>query len=122
MEGLELTCFEIISNVGAARSLFIDSIKEAKKGNFEKAQQLNDKGKKSFLKGHHAHTALVTNEAKGNGTDITLLLIHAEDQLMSAESFKILSTELMDICKKNALLEEEMEKLKRSFAVVNEDA
>ena len=30
MEGLELICFEIISSVGMARSLYIEAIQEAK--------------------------------------------------------------------------------------------
>ena len=40
MEGLELICFEIISSVGMARSLYIEAIQEAKAGNFEQAQEL----------------------------------------------------------------------------------
>ena len=41
MEGLELICFEIISSVGMARSLYIEAIQEAKAGNFEQAQGMN---------------------------------------------------------------------------------
>ena len=95
MEGLELICFEIISSVGMARSLYIEAIQEAKAGNFEQAQELIKQGDESFTEGHHSHAKLIQQEA----TQMTLLLTHAEDQLMSAEAFKILSQEFMDLYK-----------------------
>ena len=91
MEGLELICFEIISSVGMARSLYIEAIQEAKAGNFEQAQELIKQGDESFTEGHHSHAKLIQQEAGGEATQMTLLLTHAEDQLMSAEAFKSVS-------------------------------
>lgn len=99
MEGLELICFEIISSVGMARSLYIEAIQEAKAGNFDKAAQLVADGDESFTQGHHSHAKLIQQEASGEKTQMTLLLTHAEDQLMSAEAFKILSQEFIDLYK-----------------------
>ncbi|MFV0381790.1 MAG: PTS lactose/cellobiose transporter subunit IIA [Breznakia sp.] len=100
MEGLELICFQIISNVGGARSCFIEAIQYAKTGDYEKAQEAICEGEKLFTEGHHAHAKLIQNEANETMGSITLLLIHAEDQLMSAEAFKILATEFIDVYKK----------------------
>ena len=80
MEGLELICFEIISSVGMARSLYIEAIQEAKTGNFEQAQELIKQGDESFTEGHHSHAKLIQQEAGGEATQMTLLLTHAEDQ------------------------------------------
>lgn len=99
MEGIELICFEIISAVGNARSLYIEAIQEAKEGNFEKAEELVKEGEESFTQGHIAHGKLIQQEAGGEATTMTLLLTHAEDQLMSAEAFGILSKEFIDIYK-----------------------
>ena len=99
MEGLELTCFQIISSVGMARSLFIEAIQEAKAGNFEAAEQKINEGNENFTTGHHAHAQLIQQEASGEITQMTLLLTHAEDQLMSAEAFKILAQEFIDLYK-----------------------
>lgn len=99
MEGLELTCFQIISSVGMARSLFIEAIQEAKAGNFEVAEQKINEGNENFTTGHHAHAQLIQQEASGEVTQMTLLLTHAEDQLMSAEAFKILAQEFIDLYK-----------------------
>ena len=65
MEGLELTCFQIISSVGMARSLFIEAIQEAKAGNFEAAEQKINEGNENFTTGHHAHAQLIQQEASG---------------------------------------------------------
>lgn len=99
MEGLELISFEIISAVGTARSLYIEAIQEAKKGDFDKAEELINQGNEAFTQGHHAHAKLIQEEAGGTPTAMTLLLTHAEDQLMSAEAFKILCTEFIDVYK-----------------------
>lgn len=100
MEGLELTCFQIISTVGTARSLYIEAIQEAKAGNIEKARELVKEGEGVFVEGHKAHAGLIQQEASGDKVDVQLLLLHAEDQLMSAEAFKIIATEFIDLYEK----------------------
>lgn len=100
MEGLELICFQIISNVGGARSCFIEAIQQAKAGEFDEAQKTMEEGEKFFTEGHHAHAQLIQQEASGEMKEISLLLIHAEDQMMSAEAFKILANEFIDVYKK----------------------
>ena len=100
MEGIELTCFEIISAVGGARSYFIEAIQQAKAKDFEGARKSIEEGEALFTEGHKAHAKLVQQEASGNKVDVVLLLVHAEDQLMSAETFKILANEFIDLYEK----------------------
>jgi len=97
MNELELICFEIISNVGVARSSYINAIDEAGKGNIDKANQNIKEGTESFLLGHHAHAKLIQKEAAGEEVKVSLLLLHAEDQLMSAESFKIVAMKFIAV-------------------------
>lgn len=100
MEGIELICFQIISNVGTARSCFIEAIQKAKVKDYEGAEQLISEGEEFFNQGHHAHAELIQTEANGNKLEFQLLLLHAEDLLMSAESFKIIANEFIDLYKK----------------------
>jgi len=100
MEGLELICFQIISAVGTAKSMYIEAIQEAKKGDFEKATELIAEGSKMYAEGHHAHAKLIQQEANGNKTEVSLLLLHAEDQMMSAETIKIMAEEFIDLYQK----------------------
>lgn len=99
MEGLELLSFQIISAVGTARSMYIEAIQAAKSGQFEEAEKLLEEGQQVFLEGHHAHAGLIQKEAAGEKCEFALLLMHAEDQLMSAEAFGILAQEFIDVYK-----------------------
>ena len=100
MEGLELIAFEIISSVGTARSCYIEAISEAKKGNYEKAEELIAEGEKVFIEGHDKHNELLQKEASGEGNVVNLLILQAENQLMSAEGFKIIAQEFIDVYRK----------------------
>lgn len=95
VEGLEMICFQIISNVGAARSSYIEAIQKAKAGDFDGAAQCMEAGQQQFLAGHEAHFELIQKEAAGEQVGGSLILVHAEDQLMSAESFKIIAEEMI---------------------------
>lgn len=97
MEYLEMKCFEIISNVGSAKSFYLEAIAQAKTGAFEEAKASIVQGTEFFQLGHHAHMELVQKEAMGEGETLTLLLAHAEDQLMAADSFKIIAQEFIDL-------------------------
>lgn len=105
MENLEEVCFQIISNVGGARSSYIEAIQKSKKGEFEEAEQCLKSGQEQFLKGHEAHFKLIEKEAEGELKSTSLLLIHAEDQLMSAEGFRIIAEEMIQSYKRIIALE-----------------
>lgn len=100
MDGIELVAFKIIASVGAARSFYIEAIQEAKAGNFERASELIKEGDQSYVEGHHAHADLITKEANKERVDLKLMLMHAEDQLMSAEGFKVIAQEFIDVYKR----------------------
>lgn len=100
MDNAELVCLQIITDVGNARSKYIEAIQEAKIGNYEGCNELLRQGNESYQRGYRKHAELVGKEAEGQKADLSLLLIHAEDQLMSAESFKLLCNEFVDVYRK----------------------
>ncbi len=100
MEGIELLCFQMISLNGSARSCYVEAVTAAKKGDYEAAEQLLKEGDDLFIEGHKVHAKLIQEEAQLNAIPISLLLIHAEDQMMSAELFKIIAIEIIDLHKK----------------------
>jgi len=109
MSGIEQISIQIVSAVGTARSCYIEAIREARSGNFEKAKQLIQEGKEAFALGHEGHFALITQAAEGRRIEFDLILMHAEDQMMSAEMFGILANEFIEtyklIVKSDVLLE-----------------
>ncbi|MGI6365292.1 MAG: PTS lactose/cellobiose transporter subunit IIA [Bacillota bacterium] len=99
MEGLELICFEMIAYHGCARSHFIEAIRAAKQGDFAAAEAKMAEGEKDFQIGHRAHAQLIQKEAGGEELKVSLLLLHAADLMMSAETLKIMAQELIDLYK-----------------------
>lgn len=83
-----------------ARSSYIEAIHFAKEGKFDKAKEQIEEGKKYFIEGHKKHAQLISEEASGKTVDIGLLIVHAEDQLMSAETFSILAEEFISVYKR----------------------
>ncbi len=100
MEEMEMICFKIISAVGEAKSDYISALEAAKKGDYEKAEEMIRHGEECYLNGHKQHAELITKEAGGEKTEVCLLLMHAEDQLMAAETIKLLAVELIGLYKK----------------------
>ena len=105
MNELELISFQIISAVGTAKSNYIEAMRLAEKGEFEKAEEIIKEGQKVFLEGHKAHAGLIQKEAAGEAVNINILLMHGEDQLMAAETAKLMAEEIIKLNKRIAALE-----------------
>lgn len=98
---LEEKLCEMISAAGAARSTYINAIQAAKSSEGDPGA-LMEEGNGYFQRAHEIHheiLALSADEENG-GLPISMLLIHVEDQLMCAETFRILSEEFIDLYKK----------------------
>jgi cellobiose PTS system EIIA component len=100
MEGLELVSFQIIAAAGSARSSYVEALQAAKEGNFEEAEALIKQGDTDFVEAHHVHAELIQKFAAGEDPGANILLIHAEDQVMSAEVLKIMAVEFIELYKK----------------------
>lgn len=88
--------FEMIAQVGTARGMYIEAIQKAKQGLFEEARAMMTEGKEFFIQGHHAHADLLEWQGQGLTWKTNIYLMHAEDQLMAADSFETLATELIE--------------------------
>ncbi len=103
-----LACFQMISFAGDARSKFILAVHKAREGHLEEARQMVAEGKKQFIAAHQFHAQFLSSEANEEETPFSVLLLHAEDQLMSAETMEIMAKELIDICQELAELKEKL--------------
>ena len=100
MDGIELVAFNIIASVGTARSCYIGAIDAAAEGKFDEARQMIKDGQEAFVLGHDAHMGLLTKMANAETVETNLLMLHAEDQLMSAEGFGILAERFITLYEK----------------------
>lgn len=97
MEQLIIT---IIVQSGEAKSSAMEAIQNAKTGNFTKAEELLENANQSLGAAHHVQTSLIQAEAGGDKTEVTLLMVHAQDHLMTAMVARDLATEIVDLYKR----------------------
>ncbi len=97
MEELEVTIMNIIVHAGSARSFAMEAISEAKAGHFEESQKYIESAAEEMLLAHHTQTDLIQNEANGNHTQVSLLLVHAQDHLMTSIVVIDLAKEFVDL-------------------------
>lgn len=89
--------FTIISTTGTAKSCYLKAVQESRDFNQEQAAALIKQGDEALIAGHKIHAGMVQQEAAGKAQAVSLLLVHAEDQFMSAEVIKALVNELIAV-------------------------
>lgn len=97
---MDVIGFSIISNVGMAKSLVMEALYAAKDGDYALAEKKLEESKQYFIEGHKVHSSLIQKEASGEKLQVSLILMHAEDQLMSAETISELVKEMIEMYKK----------------------
>lgn len=89
----------LIINAGSAKSSAMEAIYAAKKNDFETAKDKFKAANDQINKAHNAQTSLISAEANGEHTEINLMMIHAQDHLMTSIAFIDLAKELVDFYK-----------------------
>lgn len=84
---------------GEAKGYAVQAIQEAKKKDFEEADRLLAEAIKSLNVAHNSQTDLLAKEAAGQNMELTLLMVHGQDHLMTALTFIDLAKEFVDVYK-----------------------
>ena len=98
----EIEIFEIISHGGNARGLAYEALAAAEEFDFDKAEDLIKQAEAELNLAHNTQTKLIQNELNGNPSEKSLLMIHAQDHLMTAISEQKLIEYMIRIVKKLA--------------------
>ena len=94
---LEITMIEIVALSGDARTKLLMAVKKAKEKDFATAKALVDEAQGLLNDAHTSQTDLLTAEARGEVTSPTVLLVHAQDHLMTTMLLRDVIDALMDI-------------------------
>lgn len=81
---IEQMIFEIIASAGDARDLTYQALDNVNDGNIKEAYELIEQAEKTMNAAHNAQTKLIQSEVQGEKIDGGLLMIHAQDHLMTA--------------------------------------
>ncbi|MGX8833372.1 PTS lactose/cellobiose transporter subunit IIA [Amedibacillus sp. YH-ame6] len=96
----EMICFQMIASMGEASSSYMEAIDCAKEGKIDEARACITKGEQEALECHRAHANLLKDMANNIKIEVTLLLLHAEDQMMNGELMKLMANELIEVYSK----------------------
>lgn len=95
MEGLEEISFEIISHSGQAKTEIMEAVTRSRTSNMDPYPLINS-AKEELKKAQQAHMKVLSSFAKTGKSKIDPLYMHAEDQMITAESFLDFANELIE--------------------------
>lgn len=103
---MEEIIFSLITHSGSARSYIFEAFKEVEGCNMEKAHELMELAKSELLKAHSIQTKLIQNEAAGENIQVNLLMVHAQDHLMTSILAK-------DLIERMVVMQQKINRLER---------
>lgn len=92
--------FDIILHGGNARGEAYEALKAAENGDFERAKELLEEAEKEIRIAHKAQTSMIQSEIRGEKVEMSLLMVHAQDHLMTAIAEKGLIENMINLYKR----------------------
>lgn len=89
--------FQIIATVGEAKSLYVEAVYLSRLSKFDEAEKKMAEADKVFAGAHSYHFDLLQKEASGVELPFSLLLMHAEDQMLNTETVKLMASEMIEL-------------------------
>lgn len=99
-EELQVAAFEIILNSGNARTLVHEAFDAMRTGSYELAEQKLEDANGEMLKAHQAQTELLQKYASGVEIKIEIIMVHAQDHLMTTMTLREVALEMLELYKK----------------------
>lgn len=97
---LEEVVMGLIINSGQARSLAYTALKQAKAGDFAVAQQTMAQSRTALNEAHRVQTQLIESDQGEGRMKVSLVLVHAQDHLMTSMLARELIAELIELHEK----------------------
>ena len=94
MEELEISLMQIISYSGEARSLCFEALQSYRDGDKEAGRKQYKDAEENLYTAKRAHSRILKQSANGEFDQISLLIVHAEDQMMASEIIYQMTREL----------------------------
>ncbi|MGZ0042707.1 MULTISPECIES: PTS lactose/cellobiose transporter subunit IIA [Paenibacillus] len=89
--------FQIILYAGNARSSAMEAIELAKAGKFQESREELASAKKELVSSHKIQTRIIRKEAAGEKTEMSVMMVHAQDHLMNAITIHDMASEFINL-------------------------
>lgn len=99
---LETAVMEIIINSGSARSFAYEALTKAKAGEFAESEAMMEQSNEAAKAAHAVQTKLIEQDQGTGQTQMTLVMVHAQDHLMTSMLAQEMVRELIELHQKLA--------------------
>lgn len=99
-EELQVVSFEIILHSGTARTEVHEAFALMRQGDFEEAEAKLETANAELVEAHHAQTKLLQDYASGVEIKIEIIMVHAQDHLMTTMTLLEVAKEMLELHKK----------------------
>ena len=119
-DDLQVVAFEIILHSGNARTMIHEGLDLMHEGKFEESEKKMEDSNKELLEAHKSQTILLSNYANGDEIVMEIIMVHAQDHLMTTMTLREMALEQMKMYKQFNKLKQEFMELKQTGEVCNE--
>lgn len=103
-EEIQAISFEIIGYAGDAFSYFFQAVDKARDGKIKEAEELVKVGEEQMVQAHRVQTNLLTAEAGGKDLAYSIIMVHAQDHLMTTIMYERIAKEFISLYKEKAAI------------------
>lgn len=96
----ETTVIDLIINAGESKSLAMQALYNAKRGEWDEVDTLLKQSTEAAKKAHHVQTELIGMDEGEGKIPVNLIMVHAQDHIMTAMLAREMIEEMIDIHKK----------------------
>lgn len=87
--------FQIILHAGNSKSNSMLAIEKARGGEMDDAQGFAKEADNELIEAHHIQTDIIQKEASGEGYEVNLIMVHAQDHLTMAMMMRDVAREMI---------------------------
>ncbi len=99
-EDVTMVGFEIVAYAGDARSKLLDALNKAQNGKFDEAEKLVEEAEECLIGAHNSQTEILAKEAGGDDLEMSFIMVHGQDHLMTTILLKELMKHLIELYKR----------------------
>ena len=109
-ENLLVVSFDIILHSGNARTMLHEAFELMREGEFLEAEKKLDDANNELMEAHKAQTSLLRDYVNGEEIVMEVIIVHAEDHLMTTMALREMSVEMLHVYREMS----ELRKLRES--------
>ncbi|HEM3467860.1 TPA: PTS cellobiose transporter subunit IIA [Streptococcus suis] len=99
-EELQVVAFQIILHSGTARTEVHEAFAAMRAGDYETASEKLETANTELVEAHHAQTKLLQDYASGIEIKIEIIMVHAQDHLMTTMTLREVALEMLELYKR----------------------